>query len=410
MHCKNCGTKLTEDSKFCHECGVQNDNTEKVKKAKPKIVELSNEIIELFHLIQAKRLNVLQVGVDEEIIKKIRTTVDSERNGELLIKNYKKLINTDLIDELRSLSNNYDNIKKYLGVFIDLNIVEDTYPHKVIKLDKASVNKIKSSAHQTIEPAAKNIKAEGGIRLNGCIISIGVLIGLSIIIAILSNDSTNESVERTKEVNDNTIETFDNTISTVAPSTPSYSILEVGRNNKTGDIGFVVHVRISEKLSHTELKSIAQKVKEDIKAVSDKGAVFFLLPEMVVDGGAWATVFFDPNMKVNIIGQSIGEGQEIESGLDNISDYVGLWSDDGTQGDVIIRIRIDKKVGYVFEYISPSDPKPSDWATPIKKKIENGKTIFNDTEHPEQYFVLEKNGDLSVYDNYGLVVTYKKLK
>jgi uncharacterized membrane protein YvbJ len=188
---------------------------------------------------------------------------------------------------------------------------------------------------------------------------------------------------------------------------PEYTLLKSELNNKRA---FNVAVRIDTKISDYQLKSLAQKIKSDINAVSEKGVVFFLLPEMEIDNGAWAAVDFYPELKVRIIGQSITDEQKVKSGLEHITDYVGLWLDNGTEGDVIIRIRKDKLEGYVFEYISPSDPKPSNLATPLIKTKKNGKTIFKDTEHPEQFFLLENNGDLSVYDNYGFVATYKKLK
>ncbi|RZK04548.1 MAG: hypothetical protein EOO46_16460 [Flavobacterium sp.] len=187
----------------------------------------------------------------------------------------------------------------------------------------------------------------------------------------------------------------------------TYTLLRTDLNNKRA---FNVQVRIGEKLSDQQLKSLAQKIKSDINAISEKGVVFFLLPEMKIDNGAWATVNFDPEMRVRMIGQSISDEQKIKAGLENITDYVGLWRDDGLQSDIIIRIRKDKSQGYVFEYISPTEPKPSDMATPLIKKTKNGKTIFKDTEHPEQYYLLENNGDLSVYDNYGFVATFKTLK
>ena len=130
----------------------------------------------------------------------------------------------------------------------------------------------------------------------------------------------------------------------------------------------------------------------------------------MVDGNsAWAAVDFEPEMKIRIIGQSIADEQKIKAGLNSITDYVGLWSNNFYDGAVIIRIRKDKINGFVLEYISPLDPKPSALATPLIKKQKDGKTIFMDTEHTEQYFLIDENGDLSVYDNYGFVETYKKL-
>lgn len=190
-------------------------------------------------------------------------------------------------------------------------------------------------------------------------------------------------------------------------ASPAYSLIKTNLNNKRA---FNVAVRISEKLSDQMLKSLAQQVKSDIHAVAQTGIVFFLLPEMEDNNGAWAAVDFTPEIKVRILGQSLEDEIKVKSGLGKISDYYGLWLDNKAQGDVILRIRVDKVEGYVIEYISPSDTKPSEFAVPLKKEKRKGKTIFKDTEHPEQYYVLENNGDLSVFDNYGFVESYKRLK
>jgi hypothetical protein len=152
-----------------------------------------------------------------------------------------------------------------------------------------------------------------------------------------------------------------------------YTLLKSDTNNERM---FNVSVRIFNKLSDEQLKDIAQKVKEDINAVSNIGVVFFLLPEMEENNGAWAAVDFKPEMQVRIIGQSVLDEHKINSNIENITDYFGLWSDNGEEGDVIIRIRKDKLQGYVFEYISPSNPQPSKLASPLKKLQEIIKSYF----------------------------------
>lgn len=187
----------------------------------------------------------------------------------------------------------------------------------------------------------------------------------------------------------------------------SYSLLEIELNNKRA---FNISVRIDEKLTDNQLINLSQKVIKEIKVRSNKGVVFFFLPNMKLNNGAWAAVDYEPNISVRIIGQSLVDESLIKSGLENITDYYGLWADEGSKGDVIIRIRKDKVHGYVFEFISPTDPSPSEFASPLRKSTFKGKTIFKDIEHPEQFFLLEDNGNLSVYDNYGFVVRYKRLK
>ncbi len=173
---------------------------------------------------------------------------------------------------------------------------------------------------------------------------------------------------------------------------------------------FIVHVRINKKLSEYELVQLAKNAKATIEAPSEKGRVFFRLEHMYENNVAWAAVDFTPTIKVRFLGQSIEDEEKIKSALNNITDYVGLWENLGVQGDIIIRIRNDKKRGYVFEYISSTDYQPSDIATPLIKKVRNGITVYKDTENEEQFFVVEKNGDLSAYDNDGMIEIYKRLK
>ncbi len=186
-----------------------------------------------------------------------------------------------------------------------------------------------------------------------------------------------------------------------------YSLIKVNSNSK---IKFLADVRIDKKLNDNQLKQIAVQIEDDVGVKSERGSIAFYLPEMRTGSGAWAAVDFTPEISIRIIGQSIEEEQEIMAGIDNIHDYEGLWSDNFQQGAMMNRISKDKSLGFVIEIISPSDPKPSEFADQLKKTIQNGRVIYKDIEHPGQYFLVEDNGDLSVYDNDGYTFTYKKLK
>ena len=190
-------------------------------------------------------------------------------------------------------------------------------------------------------------------------------------------------------------------------SIPHYTIADIELNNQQA---FNVSVRIDDKLEEAQLLDLAQKVKSEISAVATNGVIFFLLPENEIDNGAWAAVDFKPYKEVRIIGMSLDDERDINLTVGDIKDYFGLWIDNLYKGDVIIRIRKDRSLGYVFEYISSSNPKPSEFATPLVKTKKAGKTIFKDTEHHGNYYVLENNGDLSFYDRNGYAITFKKLR
>ena len=81
-----------------------------------------------------------------------------------------------------------------------------------------------------------------------------------------------------------------------------FTLTDIALNDETG---FDVTVRIAEKISEEELKSLAQKVKKFVKASSEKGVVFFTLPGMELSNETWAAVDFTPALLVRKIPQSV---------------------------------------------------------------------------------------------------------
>jgi hypothetical protein len=97
---------------------------------------------------------------------------------------------------------------------------------------------------------------------------------------------------------------------------------------------------------------------------------------------------------------SVSDEQQIYAGLNSITDYEGLWVDNGVPGVKVIRLRKDKKLGYVLENISVLAPnsKSESYPEQVKKSKKNGKIILTDVEKNGRYYVEEENGDLKVYD------------
>ncbi len=187
-----------------------------------------------------------------------------------------------------------------------------------------------------------------------------------------------------------------------------YSIIETSLNNRRA---FNITIRIQDKMEDAQLIAIARNVKEISNTVSDTGIIFFFLPEMVNNNGAWASVKFTPEPLVSIIGLSITDDRAIRNSLDYFKDYIGLWIDNGSSGQKVICIRRDKKYKYVSEFRSPDEPNPNQLFEPLKlERIEN-KVVFRLIESEAgDYYVFSSNGDLDCYDNQGYINTYKLLK
>lgn len=88
---------------------------------------------------------------------------------------------------------------------------------------------------------------------------------------------------------------------------------------------------------------------------------------------------------------------------------VGIWEDDYTQG-LLWRIRKDPKLGYVLDIGDISDTSKWIRSTTLQEEYLNGYRVFFDKGNIEQYYIVEENGNLSVFDNYGWIATYRKIK
>ncbi|HLV23313.1 MAG TPA: hypothetical protein VKY36_00855 [Moheibacter sp.] len=195
-----------------------------------------------------------------------------------------------------------------------------------------------------------------------------------------------------------------------------------------------INIRIQEKLNESQLREIANYLRKQNKEYENLFILYYL-PGMTVGSGAWATTHYDPELTINVgsyfqspentYKSTYGEysKQEIVStnstyknsgkSENNNKDTFGIWIDDETLNErIFVRIRKGNNSEYAFEYIESVNSPPSDLANPLRKTTKNGKTIFIDTNpnhiNLNQKFIIEGNGDLSVYDNFGFVTTYKK--
>lgn len=217
-----------------------------------------------------------------------------------------------------------------------------------------------------------------------------------------------------KATSDDSINQFEKTQS--SQTDIIYSIIE-----ETEDIGipqegievvsvYTARIRIPDRITEGEIKKLAITLKK-IRNTKAKGIRYwFYLPGMNKDDMAWATAVFHPNLEVKIIGRTIDVEKVVQSNLNNIEDYVGIW-DGNYAEDVVMRIRKDKSLGYLYELISTQDPKPGPLPDLLKLEKKNGKVMFKVIEsNYGEYFIIEENGDLSDWNDEGHIETFKVLK
>jgi hypothetical protein len=111
----------------------------------------------------------------------------------------------------------------------------------------------------------------------------------------------------------------------------------------------------------------------------------------------------------------IEDNQKINSSIKreirSLSDkrFIGIWIDNSLGEIALIGIRKDKQEGYIKEYIDPTTFEVAIITFPLNKVKKNGVTIFKEKESfSGDYYIIEKNGDLSSYDNQGYIATYRR--
>ena len=187
-----------------------------------------------------------------------------------------------------------------------------------------------------------------------------------------------------------------------------YSILSIEQNNKEK---CVVYIRIKEKITNDAINLIAEDLKTKLNPNSNRMHIFFLLPQHQIGNGAWVRVDYSPDYHLFYIGQSMEAENIVIDQVKQIHDAVGIWEDPSENEGLVLRIRRDPEYGLIIETILASDPNPSAFASQIKRTIIQGKEGYTELDNSfGEYYVVENNGDLSLYDKQGFVVTYRKLK
>jgi hypothetical protein len=161
-------------------------------------------------------------------------------------------------------------------------------------------------------------------------------------------------------------------------------------------------VRLSRKVSHEELETIARSLR---KQEGDYKHVFmtYYLPEMAIGAGAWATTHFNPTLDVQVLGLSAETEKRIFSAeRRSISGTVlGTWIDE--QPFVASRITIREDEGQLFMDRLFKDGSSSQKRL-LEQRTPSGRRFANMEPSPHgDHFILTPDGTLEIRDHDGLV-------
>ena len=126
---------------------------------------------------------------------------------------------------------------------------------------------------------------------------------------------------------------------------------------------------------------------------------YFILSLLFV--GFFSCAFFSFNLSATTISTKTNNKiLVVQSSSSSKGNIIGIWRDD-YDTKILHRIRKDK-----------NKDEPGKWVdyTSLREQYLNGFRVFFDKNHTEEYYIVEKNGDLSVFDNFGFIGTYIRIK
>jgi len=188
----------------------------------------------------------------------------------------------------------------------------------------------------------------------------------------------------------------------------SYTIIEKSR---MGNIKLSIDIRLEQKVSKDFLQKLALKLRQGETIKYDRIFISYLLPGMIPGAGAWATSHFNPNLNVEILGTTIEEEKLLMSKpKDSSGEIIGEWFGLDDSPYTPAKYTLLKKNGKIIMIRKYKDGSGSEEEM-IQKK-QSGKLRFEEKGGNDfgEYYLIESNGHLAIYDNMGLINTMRSIK
>lgn len=167
-------------------------------------------------------------------------------------------------------------------------------------------------------------------------------------------------------------------------------------------------VRLNKKVSKATLRAIALMLKAQDSRHYERTFICYYLPGMEVDTGAWATTHFNPNLDVRILGLTIEQENTLKQPDDLSRDVIGSWLLKIPY--LGSRVTIFRQGGKLFmenRYTDGSIGKKEI----VEKSSGKGRTFQRKGgRSSDDFYIIDNQGDLQIWDSEGYVMTAKRIK
>jgi len=165
---------------------------------------------------------------------------------------------------------------------------------------------------------------------------------------------------------------------------------------------------LNKKISEDALRVIAFKLKAQDPRSYERTFICYYIPGMEVGAGAWATTHFNPNLKVKILGMTADQEKALKQLPDDPSrEVIGIWLDESPFiGSRITIFRQNRKLFLENMYTDGSSGKKE-----FVEKLSGKDRTFRKKEGSSvgEFYLIDKQGNLQLWDQEGIIWTAKKI-
>ena len=186
--------------------------------------------------------------------------------------------------------------------------------------------------------------------------------------------------------------------------------LVVAEEEKLGQNRTRLFVKISRRISESELKTVALHLNAERGGVNSNTHVFFYLPHYSVnDSLAWASASA-PNGKVTVFGLNPDEANRLRALPLPEGEMIGSWLDDGPPSKRHSIVRRGAKIFALREFESSSSQYEL-----RESEVQAGQMMqFNHIDYSRarlgEYLVIRTSGELEGYNKDGRAFTAERIE
>ena len=169
-----------------------------------------------------------------------------------------------------------------------------------------------------------------------------------------------------------------------------------------------ISIRLEQKVSKEFLQKLAVKLRQEETIKYTRILISYYLPGMIPGSDPWATSHFNPDLDVKILGTTIEEEKALVSNPKNSSaETIGEWLDDPYVGTKYTLLKNNGKILLIRKFKDGSSSEKE-----MIQKMQSGRLRFEEIGGNKfgDYFLIDINGRLAVYDYTGLLSTMRSIK